>query len=92
MMIVFFRITQYNVDAHNTHAHSHLWIHVRKPYPYEHLWSTELADLEIHEVTTGASLSMGTLPTTESIASLNTGINPGKYEYPCQVDDLNPDG
>jgi hypothetical protein len=38
---VFLRITQYNTDAHNTHAHSPLWIHVRKPYPYEHLRRTE---------------------------------------------------
>jgi hypothetical protein len=37
----FFRITQYNADAHNTHAHSPLWIHVRKLYPYEHLRRTE---------------------------------------------------
>jgi hypothetical protein len=29
--IMFFRITQYNAAAHNTHAHSPLWIHVRKP-------------------------------------------------------------
>jgi hypothetical protein len=28
---VFLRITQYNADAHNTHAHSPLWMHVRKP-------------------------------------------------------------
>jgi hypothetical protein len=37
----FFRITQYNGDAHNTHAHSPLWIHVHKPYPYENLRMTE---------------------------------------------------
>jgi hypothetical protein len=37
----FLRFTQYNTDAHNTHAHSPLWIHVRKPYPYEHLRRTE---------------------------------------------------
>jgi len=47
---------------------------------------------EIDEVTTGASLSTGMSPTTERIASLNPGINPGKYEYPCQVGDLNPGG
>ena len=67
----FFRITQYNVDAHNTYAHSPLWTHVRKSYPYEHLRRTEPADLEIHEVTTYASLSTGTSPTTKSIAPLN---------------------
>ena len=92
MMIVFFRITQYNVDADNTHAHSHLWIHVRKSYPYEHLWSTEPADLEIHEVTTGALLSTEMSPTTETIALLKPRINPGKYKHPCQVEDLNLDG
>jgi hypothetical protein len=27
------RMTQYNSDAHNTHAHSPLWIQVRKSYP-----------------------------------------------------------
>ena len=47
-------------------------------------------DLEIHEVTTGTSLSTGMLPTTESIAPLNLRITPGKYEHPCQVKDLNP--
>jgi len=40
----------------------------------------------------GASLSTGTSPTTESIAPLNPGINPGKCEHPCQVEDLNPTG
>jgi hypothetical protein len=39
--VIFFRMAQYNADVHNTHAHSPLWIHVRKPYPYEHLWRTE---------------------------------------------------
>jgi hypothetical protein len=34
-------MTQYNADAHNTHAHSPLWIHVRKSYPYEHLRRTK---------------------------------------------------
>jgi hypothetical protein len=88
----FFRITQYNVDAHNMHAHSQLWIHIHKPYFYENLKSTEPADLEIHEVTTGDSLSTGTSPTTESIALLKRGINPGKCEHPCQVEDLNLGG
>jgi hypothetical protein len=31
-------------------------------------------------------------PTTESIALLNPGINPEKYEHPSQVEDLNLDG
>jgi hypothetical protein len=44
--------------------------------PYEHLRRTEPANLEIHKVTIGASLSMGTSPTTESIEPLNPRINP----------------
>jgi hypothetical protein len=37
----FKKITQYNTDANNTQAHSPLWIHIRKPYIYEHLRRTE---------------------------------------------------
>jgi len=74
----FLRITRYNVDVHNTHAHSPLRTHIRKPHPYEH--------------TTGVSLSTGTSPTTESIVPLNSKINPEKYEHMYQVDDLNPGG
>jgi hypothetical protein len=40
----FFRITQYNADAHNTHAHSSLWIHVRKPYPTSEGLSTDISE------------------------------------------------
>jgi hypothetical protein len=61
-------------------------------YTYEHIRRTELVDLEVHEVITGASLSTGTSPITESIAPLNPGINPGKCEHPCQVEDLNLGG
>ena len=50
----------------------------------------EPADLEIHEVTTGTLLLTETSPTTESIALLKPGINPGKYEHPCQVEDFEP--
>jgi hypothetical protein len=64
----------------------------RRPYSYEHLRRIELADLEIHEVTTGASLSTGTSSTTESITPLNHRINPGKCEHSYQVEDLNPGG
>ena len=60
--------------------------------PYEHLRRTEPADLEIHEVTMDVSLSTETSLTTESIAPLNLGINPGKYEHPYQVEDLNLGG
>jgi hypothetical protein len=31
-------------------------MHVRKHYPYEHLWNDWAGDHEIHEVTTGAIL------------------------------------
>jgi len=34
----------------NTHAHSLLWKHVRKPYPYVHIQKTVMAYLEIDEV------------------------------------------
>jgi hypothetical protein len=51
-----------------------------------------LTNLEIVEVTTGISLSMGTSPTTERIAPLNPRINPEKYKHPCQVGDLNLGG
>ena len=47
----------------------------------------ESTNLEIHEITTRVSLSSST---TESIAPLNHRINTGKYEHPCQVEDLNP--
>ena len=90
--ICFFRITQYNVETHNMHAHSPIWTHVHKPYPYEHLRRTEPANLEINEVTTGTSLSTGTSPTIEIIVPLNPIINLEKYEHTCQVKNLNPDG
>jgi hypothetical protein len=76
----------------NTHAHSTLWTHVRKPYPYEHLQKTILAHLEINEVTTDASLLMGMSPITESITLLNLGINLEKCEHLCQIEDLNSGG
>jgi hypothetical protein len=59
---------------------------------YEHLRRTELVDLEIHEVSTGASLSTETSPTTESIVPLNPEINPEKYDHPCQVENINLGG
>ena len=86
----FLRITQVQTQTLNTYAHSPLWTHVRKPYPYEHLWGTEPTDLEIHKVTTGASQSTATSPTTESIVPLNPRINQEKFKYLCQVEDLEP--
>jgi hypothetical protein len=44
------------------------------------------ADIEINEVTTGASLSTGMSSITESITPLNPRIYPGKYEHLCQVE------
>ena len=46
-------------------------------------------NLEIDEVTTDASLSTDMLPIIERITQLNPRINPEKYEYSCQVGDLN---
>jgi hypothetical protein len=51
-----------------------------------------LTNLEIDEVTTDVSLSMGTSPTTERKTSLNPTINSEKYEHSCQAKDLNPGG
>ena len=39
--IYFVRITQYNEDVHNIHAHSPLWTHICNLYPYEHFQRTE---------------------------------------------------
>jgi hypothetical protein len=49
-----------------------------------------LTHLKIDKVITGVSLSVRTSTTTESIMLLNPRINLGKYEHPCQVEDLNP--
>jgi hypothetical protein len=86
LMRLFFRITQYSADAYNTHAYL--------PYPYEHLWITELTDLEIHEITTGASLSTGRhLPLKLwKYSAVKSWKNPEKYEHSCQVENLNPGG
>jgi hypothetical protein len=56
------------------------------------LRKTNPAYLEIDEVTTDASLSMGMSSTTESTIPLNSGINSEKYEHPRQVEDLKPGG
>jgi hypothetical protein len=50
---------------------------------------TESADHKIHKVTVCASLSRRASSTSESIMPINLGINPEKYEHPCQVEDLN---
>jgi len=76
---------------HSQHTYTHPYEHCTQTLPYEHLGRTEPVDHEIHEVTTGASLSTGRSPATESIAPLNSEINLGKYEHLYQVKDLNPD-
>ena len=55
MSYIFLRITQCNA----------------KPYPYDHLRRLDRQIFENDEVTTWASLSMGTSPTTESTTPLN---------------------
>jgi hypothetical protein len=77
---------------HNTHAYSSAINTRLLTVLHEHLRRTEPTDLEIHEVTTGVSLSMGTSLTTKSIALINSEINSGKYEQPWQVENLNPGG
>ena len=71
---LFFEITQYNSDTHNARTLIPLWTHVRKPYLYEHLRRLSRQILEIDEVTTRASLSTGTSPTTECTMLLNPRI------------------
>jgi len=65
MTFFFFRITQYNEDAHNMHAHSHPMNTRTQTLP---LWAPPKdwapADLKIPEVTTGASSSTGMSFTT----------------------------
>ena len=61
-------ITQYNADTHtsmNTHTQT---------LPYEHLRKLNWQIFEIDEVTTNASLSTGTSPTTECTTPLNPRI------------------
>jgi len=66
---LFFAITLCSLDIHNTH--SPLWTPARKPYPY-HLRRLDRQILEIDEVTTGASLWIGTsLLTTKHKTPLN---------------------
>jgi hypothetical protein len=79
----FFR-TQYNFiqTLINTHVHSPLLMHARRPYPYEHLQRTEPTDLEVNEVTTGASLLTDTSPTTHVHSPLRMHARrPYPYEH-----------
>jgi hypothetical protein len=62
-LYIYMRITQYIGDNHNTRTL--IPIHTRKLYLYEHLRRLCRQILKIDEVTTGASLSTGTSPTTE---------------------------
>ena len=88
----FFCELQVQTQTLNTHAHSPLWIHVRKPYPYKHLRKTVPTHLEIDKVTTGASLSTGTSPTTESTTPLNPKINQKNTSTHVKAKDLNLSG
>jgi hypothetical protein len=72
----FFRLTPYNTNAHNTHTHSPLWIHVRKPYPMSTSGGLSTTNLEILEVTTGVSSSTGT--------SYNAGKSRNKFRKMCE--------
>jgi hypothetical protein len=82
---IFFENTVQHRRSHK-HTYTHLYERTHAhPYPYEHLRRTEPADLEVDEVTTGASLLTGTSRTTKRIAPDNPGINPGKCKRPYQV-------
>jgi hypothetical protein len=48
--------------------------------------------LKIYHVTIGASLSTGMSPTTEKMVPVKSYNNLEKYEHPCGVYNLNPDG
>ena len=65
LLYSFFEITQYNSDTHNTRILTSLWTHIHKSYLYKHLRRLSRQILKIDEVTTGASPSTGTSPTTE---------------------------
>jgi hypothetical protein len=73
------------------HTYSYKHTYANPTYLYKHIRRTKPTDLEIHKVTTGASLSTGTSPTTETIKPINLGINSEKYEHPYQIENLNPD-
>jgi hypothetical protein len=78
--IYFFRITQYNADAHNTHIHSPLWIHVRKTLS---LWAPSK---DLPEVTIA--------PRRRRERCLyhltHNPINPENPRKRCEHQDLNP--
>lgn len=61
-------------------------------YSYQHLQETEPTNFKIDEVTAGALLSMGTLPTTEKIILVKCEIKSKKYENLCRVKNLNLGG
>jgi len=63
---------------------------LHKSYLYKHLRKTEPANHEIHEVTTGVSLSTEMSATTESIAQINPKINLEKYKHLYQVEHFYP--
>ena len=76
-LVLFLRITHHNVDGQQGGTLTAM--NTRPNPPYKQHRRTESIDLKIHELTIGVLLSMGTLPTTESIVPLN----PRKCESSC---------
>jgi hypothetical protein len=75
MLRLFFLELHGTTLTFTTQTHTHPMNTRTQTYPCEHFRRIEPADLEIHEVTTDASLPTGTSPTTKSIAPLDPEIN-----------------
>jgi hypothetical protein len=84
---IFLRFTQYNADAHNTHAHSPL--HVCKPYPYEHLRRTEHRQIWRFSKSPLAPRRRQERPYH---LTHNAGKSRNKSRKRCEHQDLNPGG
>jgi hypothetical protein len=65
-MGLFFRITQYSVNAHNARTLTPMKTHTQTLPLYEHLPRLSQQILEIDEITTGASSSMETSAITKT--------------------------
>ena len=72
--LIFWYYTVQFIHSQRTHKFTPLWTHIHKLYPYEHLKTLSRQILEINEVTTGASLSTGTSPTTKCTTPLHHRI------------------
>ena len=70
------------LQSMHTHPYEHIHANPTPMHAFERLGRL---DLEIDEITTDASLSIGTSPTTESIARVNPVINLEKCEHPYQI-------